>query len=53
MAEKDFIPSERSGQVEEWIEKERNDSWKYGGRTVPGRELPPARQVKNQQLRLF
>jgi hypothetical protein len=52
-AEKDFISSQQSGQLEEWIEKERADSWKHGGRTVFGRELPPARQAKSQQLRLF
>ena len=48
-AEKDFIPS---GNVEEWIEKERNESWKYGGRTVFGRAEPPA-GIKARQLRLF
>jgi hypothetical protein len=52
-AEKDFIPSHRPGLVEEWIEKERKDSWKYGGRTVFGRELPPTQLAKSQQLRLF
>jgi len=52
-AEKDFIPSHRPGLVEEWIEKERKDSWKYGGRTVSGKVLPPARELKNRQLRLF
>jgi hypothetical protein len=48
--EKDFTPS---GQVEEWIEKEKKDSWKYGGRTVFGKEEPPSGKIKNQQLRLF
>jgi len=38
-AEKDFIPA---GGLEEYIEKERADSWKYGGRTVMGKAMPPA-----------
>ncbi|HZE83649.1 MAG TPA: DUF763 domain-containing protein [Puia sp.] len=55
--EKDFIPS---GNLEEWIEKERNDSWRYDGRTVFGRAQSPAseteavsRLAKGRQLRLF
>jgi len=31
--EKDFVPS---GKLDDLIEKERRDSWKYGGRTVKG-----------------
>ena len=38
-AEKDFVPT---GGLEEYIEKERNDSWKYGGRTVEGWAMPPS-----------
>jgi hypothetical protein len=49
-AEKDFTSS---GGLEEWIEKEREDSWKYQGRTVYGREKPPTEQQKGRQLRLF
>ncbi len=49
-AEKDFTPA---GGLEEYIEKERKDSWKYGGRTVYGKEKPPADQAKGRQLRLF
>jgi uncharacterized protein len=64
-SEKDFSPS---GGLEDWIEKERRDSWKYNGRTVFGKELPPTElsrtelsrtelpptgQVKSKQLRLF
>jgi hypothetical protein len=48
-AEKDFTPA---GGLEEYIEKERNDSWKYGGRTVMGHAEPPPRNL-TQQLRLF
>jgi uncharacterized protein len=54
-SEKDFTPS---GGLEDWIEKERRDSWKYDGRTVFGKALPPAElhpagQAKSKQLRLF
>ncbi len=48
-AEKDFIPNER---FEELIEKEKNDSWKYDGRTVFGRAKPRG-ITKGVQLRLF
>jgi hypothetical protein len=49
-AEEGFIPD---GSVREWIDKERRDSWKYGGRTVLGRVQPPAAETKGRQLRLF
>jgi hypothetical protein len=49
-AEKDFTPS---GGLEEWIEKERKDSWQYDGRTVFGKEQPPQDRLKSRQLRLF
>ncbi|WP_258104653.1 DUF763 domain-containing protein [Marinoscillum sp. MHG1-6] len=42
--ERDFQPS---GNLESLIEKERNDSWKYGGRTVLGWAKKP------DQLTLF
>ncbi|MBK0381047.1 DUF763 domain-containing protein [Mucilaginibacter segetis] len=45
-AEKDFIPNTNFDEV---IEKERNNSWKYGGRTVFGKAQPPI----SQQLKLF
>lgn len=45
-AEKDFIPNANFDKV---IEEERDNSWKYGGRTVFGRAKPPVQQ----QLRLF
>ncbi len=44
-AEKNFTPNE---QFQELVEKEREDSWKYEGRTVHGRAKP-----KGVQLRLF
>ncbi len=59
-AEQDFIPA---GGLEEYIAKERADSWKYGGRTVMGKAMPPAgdnaapraapRAAAPRQMRLF
>lgn len=45
-AEKDFVPNM---DFEKVIAKERADSWKYGGRTVFGKEKPPL----DAQLKLF
>lgn len=45
-AEKDFTPN---GNFEELLEKERNESWKYGGKTIFGDEKPPL----GGQLNLF
>lgn len=45
-AEKDFIPN---NNFEKLVEKERNDSWRYGGRTVFGKAKPP----EDVQLKLF
>jgi uncharacterized protein len=47
-AEKDFI-AERTN-FEKLIEKERSESWKYGGKTVMGDAKPPA---SSAQLKLF
>lgn len=49
-AEADFIPG---GRVEDVIARERAESWKYGGRTVFGKEKPPAGQGGGRQLLLF
>ncbi len=46
MAENSFSPNQNFEQV---IEKERRESWKYGGRTVFGKAKPP----RDQQLKLF
>lgn len=48
-AEKDFIPTDNLQQV---IEKEIAESWKYGGKTVFGDAKPP-KKSKGVQLRLF
>jgi uncharacterized protein len=45
-AEKDFVPN---ANFDALIEKEREESWKHGGRTVFGKAKPP----KNDQLSLF
>lgn len=45
-AEQDFVPN---ANFEAVIAKERQDSWRYGGRTVFGRAKPPV----NPQLKLF
>ncbi|SES05807.1 DUF763 domain-containing protein [Pedobacter rhizosphaerae] len=45
-AEQDFTPNMDFDKV---IAKERADSWKYGGRTVYGKEKPPG----DHQLKLF
>lgn len=50
-AEENFIPN---NNFEQLIEKERNESWRYGGRTVMGKAQPPSgRASKGVQLRLF
>ncbi|MDB5248944.1 MAG: hypothetical protein JWQ40_3338 [Segetibacter sp.] len=49
-AEKDFIPRDN---VEALIQKERDDSWKYGGKTVFGDAKPPKKVSKGVQLRMF
>jgi hypothetical protein len=48
-AEKDFTPTDN---FEALIEKEREESWKYGGRTVFGKARP-GKVSKGVQLRLF
>ena len=48
--EKDFTPN---NNFEALIEKERNDSWKYGGKTVFGDAKSPKKIQKPTQLKLF
>ena len=48
-AEKDFIPTDR---LQELIQKEMDESWKYGGKRIFGDSKPPKRS-KGVQLRLF
>jgi uncharacterized protein len=49
-SEENFIPN---NNFEQLIEKERNESWRYGGMTVMGKAKPPAKRSKGIQLRLF
>ena len=55
-AEKNSIPGDN---LDEFIEQERRDSWKYGGKTVFADSKPPEdvdpvnRRKKGVQLRLF
>jgi hypothetical protein len=49
-AEKDFVPN---NNFEQLIEKEREDSRKYGGKTVFGDAQPPKKNRGNVQMRLF
>lgn len=49
-AEKDFIPN---NNLDALIEKEREDSWKYGGKTVFGNAKPPKQKAKGVQLKMF
>jgi hypothetical protein len=48
-AEKDFIPNQNFDAL---IRKERDESWKHGGKTVFGDARPP-RKFQGLQLRLF
>ena len=49
-AEKNFIPNTN---FEALMEKERDESWKYGGKTVFGDAKPPRHLHKGVQLKLF
>jgi hypothetical protein len=49
-AEENFVPNNNFDAL---IEKERNESWKYGGKTVFGDAKPPAAIKKDVQLKLF
>jgi hypothetical protein len=48
--EKDFQPNNNFDQL---IERERRESYKYGGRTVFGKAKPPKAFPGNNQLKLF
>ena len=49
--EKDFTVTNTNFNA--LIEKERNESWKYGGKTVQGNAEPPTLSKKQIQLKLF
>jgi len=49
--ERDFVPN---NNFEALIQKEKDESWKYGGKTVFGDAKPPKKRVhKGVQLKLF
>ena len=48
--EKTFEPNTNFDKV---IERERNESWKYGGRTVFGKATKPLPPQNGEQLKLF
>ena len=48
--EKDFIPGDG---FDEQVQKEKNDSWKYGGKSVFGDAKPPRIVNEGTQLKLF
>ena len=50
-AEKDFTVTKTDFNA--LIEKERNESWKYGGKTVHGDAKPAPGSNKQIQLKLF
>ena len=50
MLERDFKPN---SNFEQLIQHERDESWKYGGKTVMGDAKPPKQKSKGFQLRLF
>lgn len=52
-AEKDFIADNSEEHFEKLIQKERDESWKYGGKTVLGNAKPPRHGQKDVQLELF
>ena len=52
-AEGDFITRNSSENFERLIQKERDESWKYGGKTVFEDARPPRDLHKGLQLKLF
>lgn len=48
--EKDFVTNDR---FEDLLKQERENSWKYGGRTVYKKEQPPKKSTGAAQLELF
>jgi hypothetical protein len=48
--EKDFIASDGFNEL---VQKEKNDSWKYGGKTVSGDAKPLRQAHEGMQMKLF
>jgi hypothetical protein len=49
-AEKDFIPNTNFDAL---VQKERDESYKYGGRTIFGKAKPPGKENRGGQFELF
>jgi hypothetical protein len=52
-AEESFISTDDELALENYIQKEKDESWRYGGKTVFGDAKKPKRVNKGVQLRLF
>jgi hypothetical protein len=52
-AEHDFILDNSEENFDRLIQKERDESWKYGGKTVRGNAKPPGSVDNDMQLKLF
>jgi hypothetical protein len=52
-AEKDFKEENNYNNFNKLIDKERSESWKYGGKTVFGDAKPPRKIHRANQLKLF
>ncbi len=52
-AEKNFKADNSNENFEKLIQKEHDESWKYGGKTVFGDAKPPRCGHKDVQLKLF
>ena len=52
-AENNFKEENNYGNFEKLMDHERNESWKYGGKTVFGDAKPPRKLHKGLQLKLF
>jgi hypothetical protein len=52
-AEKDFKEENNFNNFNKLIDKERSESWKYGGKTIFGDAKPPRKLHRANQLKLF
>lgn len=52
-AEKDFVTRNSEEKFEAFIKKERDESWKYGGKTVFGDAKALPKKNRGEQLKLF
>jgi hypothetical protein len=52
-AERDFKEENNYNNFNKLIDKERSESWKYGGKTIFGDAKPPRKLHRTNQLKLF